>query len=205
MCQKDLTFSFAAFLVSESIQLTRLRLSSNAHLTFVTMSSTWGMQRPTAPYHAYIVWHIWHNWCVHSQWPCRPQQRCLWQTWLRRRSLRRCLCHWHTASSAGCSSAKHKRNRDLLKKRAASDSLTVGNYTSSNAAVCLNCPFLQSSGLMRLTSPNYNNDPNRLMFNFKCIQSQNRSENICRISKSKWSETPSSTHNTYQYICRTSI
>lgn len=35
------TFSLAAFFVSESIQLIYFRLSSNAHLIFATISSTW--------------------------------------------------------------------------------------------------------------------------------------------------------------------
>lgn len=104
-CQNDLTFSFAAFLVSESIQLTCWRLSSNAHLIFVTMSSTWGTQRGRCPHQAWS--HIWLSWRVHSPRPCCPQQRCLWRTWLRRQSPRRCPCRWHTASSGACSSATH--------------------------------------------------------------------------------------------------
>lgn len=38
------TFSFAAFLVSESIQLTYFRFSSNAHLISATIPSTWSTE-----------------------------------------------------------------------------------------------------------------------------------------------------------------
>lgn len=44
------TFSFAAFFVSESIQLTYLRLSSNAHLISATMSSAWSTKETEESY-----------------------------------------------------------------------------------------------------------------------------------------------------------
>lgn len=126
MWQTDLTFSFAALLVSESIQPTDLRFSSNADLISATISSTWGMQRQTAPYRAHVASRTAGTaGRAHSQWPCYPQQRCLWQTWLPQRSLKRCLCHWHIASSVVYSSGRHQKNTGLLKKGAASDPLTV--------------------------------------------------------------------------------